>query len=222
MQAQELQKLLEARRTTKVLSGVAHGVSAEQKEDRSTLEAIVGSALETPFHKVAAKQHQESSELKGIQPWRIYALDALACRSLREKLLQEGDDSKIPQMLATAMGLLQVTWLPNPSQRSLSEGELFEPSLDNMEHIAAASCAVQNMLLTATSCGIENFWSTGRWLRGDMVFGWMSIPREEVLLGSIFLFPKNTGDAQVVHSKLRERRSPVEQWSRWVTFPESF
>ena len=213
-----MQEVIETRCTTKVLSEQ----SFDTKECRVELESIIASGGWAPFHKVASKSHTEAENgLSGVEPWRIHALDGTACRKLRSKLLDLGDESKVPQMLASALALFQVTWLPNPPHQSLAEGHLFEASLENMEHIAAASCAVQNMLLTATAHGYDNFWSTGGWLRGEKVFEWLDIPPWEILLGAIFIFPSKLSDeemshSKVVKSKLREHRSEPKGWSRWV------
>lgn len=213
-----LDKIIEARCTTKVLAEE----NFEIQECRVELENIITSGGWAPFHKVASKTHTVNENgLSGIEPWRIHALDGTTCRKLRTKLQDLGDESKVPQMLASALALFQVTWLPNPPQLPLTEGHLFEPSLENMEHIAAASCAVQNMLLSATAHGYDNFWSTGGWLRGEKVFEWLNIPPSEILLGAIFIFPSKLSEKEKTHSKvmkskLRELRSEPKGWSRWV------
>jgi nitroreductase len=213
-----LQQVIKARCTTKVLSDT----NFETQDLRTELESIIAMGGWAPFHKVASKTHLEGeNSLPGIEPWRIHALDSQSCRQLRAKLLELGDDSKVPQMLASALALFQITWLPNPAHGDLAEKHLFEPTLENMEHIAAASCAAQNMLLSATALGYDNFWSTGRWLRGDQVFEWLKIPQQEILLGALFIFPSQLSEIEVnqskiVKSKLRERRGEPKSWSRWV------
>ncbi len=66
-----------------------------------------------------------------------------------------------------------------------------------MEHIAAASAAIQNLLLAATARGISNYWSSGGVLRSAQVFQQLGIPRQQILLGAIFLFPSEIGDAEL-------------------------
>jgi nitroreductase len=181
---------------------------------RETVEALVATAGWAPFHRVAARVHQESGALPSIVPWRFYLLDADGCRALRQALLERGNTSKIPRMLAAATALVQATWLPNPPRGPVTG--LFEATEENMEHVAAAGAAVQNLLLSATARGIRTYWSSGGALRDPEAFGWMGIPTGEILLGSIFLFPSDTGDAEVSPGSHRDRRGAPSDWARWV------
>lgn len=60
-----------------------------------------------------------------------------------------------------------------------------------MEHIAAASTAVQNMLLGATEKNIPSYWSTGGKLRHGVLRDYLEIPADKIMIRSIFLFPKD-------------------------------
>lgn len=168
-----------------------------------------------PFHRACDESHrQEGDTLRGIEPWRFYVLSAEQCRAMAKSLPKE-NAGKIPAMLAAADVLFLATWLPNPPEnQKLAPGQLFDPTLANMEHIAAASAAVQNLLLAATARGIANYWSSGGILRSHSVFEDLQISTREILLGAIFLFPSETADCEVVGSKLRDRRTDSSCWSR--------
>ena len=202
--------VIRARRTTKVLADAP----LPNEGARETVEALVATAGWAPFHRVAARVHTESGGLTSIVPWRFHLLDAPACRALRQALLERGDKSKIPRMLAAAMAMVSATWLPNPPKGPVTG--LFEATEENMEHVAAAGAAVQNLLLAATARGIPNYWSSGGPLRGAEAFGWMGIPAGEILLGALFLFPSETGDAEVNPGSHRDRRGAPTDWARWV------
>ncbi len=204
--------VIRARRTSKVLAAEPLPLPAD--DARQTVEAIVAAAGWAPFHKPAARAHTEAGALASIVPWRLHLLDAPGCRALRQELLRRGDKTKIPPMLGAATALVQATWLPNPP-KGVPAG-LFEATVENMEHIAAASAVVQNLLVAATARGIPTYWSSGGVLRGLDVFGWMGIPADQVLLGSIFLFPPDTRDAEVLPGSHRDRRGPPGDWSRWI------
>lgn len=200
--------------TTKVFS------SEPQPEcgTRETIEELISAAGWAPFHRPCQTEHQIAGGLSGIVPWRMYALDAAACRKLRT-LLPEEASGKMPSMLAAADALVQVTWLPNLQSEDFkaAKGQLFEPTLANMEHIAAASAAIQNFLIAATARGIRSYWSSGgAHLRDARQQELLGIPSGEILLGAIFLFPSETGDLKVVGSKLRQERPEKSKWSRWV------
>ncbi|HEX6039071.1 nitroreductase family protein [Longimicrobium sp.] len=201
--------VIRERRTVKVLADEAFPVT----DVRPVVEELVDVAGWAPFHRVAARTHLEGA-LTSIVPWRFYLVDADGCRALRLALLARGDKSKIPRMLAAASALVQATWLPNPAK-----GEhmgLFEATEENMEHVAAAGAAVQNLLLAAQARGIPNYWASGGALRGADAFGWMGIPTGEILLGSLFLFPTETDGAEVSPGSHRNNRGTPSDWSRWV------
>lgn len=210
MDADRVDDVIRERRTSKVLADEPLPmVSARQ-----TVEELIATAGWAPFHRVAARVHQESGALTSIVPWRFYLLDAPACRALRQALLERGNTSKVPRMLAAATALVQATWLPNPPKGSVTG--LFEATEENMEHVAAAGAAVQNLLLAATARGIRTYWSSGGALRGPEAFEWMGIPAGEILLGSVFLFPSDTADAEVNPGSHRDRRGAPSDWARWV------
>lgn len=207
--ATSVDRVIRERRTTKVLADQPLPVM----DARETVEELVAGAGWAPFHRVAARVHQEGS-LTSIVPWRFYLVDAAGCRALREVLLERGDKSKIPRMLAAAAALVQATWLPNPPKGPVMGR--FEATEENMEHVAAAGAGVQNLLLAATARGISSYWSSGGPLRTPEAFAWMGIPAGEILLGSIFLFPTDVQGAEVVAGTHRETRGAAGAWSRWV------
>lgn len=200
------------RKTVKVLAAEDLPV----RDVRDTLADLVQLAGMAPFHRACEEMHRAEGELAGIEPWRFYIVDAENCRRLKHQIPLE-NAGKIPAMLSAADALIIATWLPN----SGPEGDgLFDPTLGNMEHIAAASAAVQNLLLAATARGIANYWSSGGVLRERAVFQKLNIPDREILLAAIFFFPQETGAAEVASSKLREHRSSANHWSRWITLGE--
>ncbi len=210
MRADVLCEVIRERCTEKVLSSEPFPASSET----TLADRLLELAAWAPFHRPADASHLEGREQSGIMPWRFYVLDAESCRKLRSRLIEK-DSSKIMEMLATADCLVQATWLPNPSQ---DKGEgLFAATLENMEHLAAAGAAVQNLLLGATASGIRNYWSSGGILRTPEVFELLGIPSGELLLGSLFFFPQDVGEATVATSKLRDKRGPLSGWVRRVS-----
>lgn len=208
------------RRTEKVLAERDLPVGNLQSQ-RAQIEAILQLAGQAPFHRACEEQHRQPNNLSGIEPWRFYAVDAAACRTLRRRIPKE-NAGKIPAMLAAADALIMATWLPNRGNAvALEEGEVgFAVSLGNMEHIAAAAAAIQNLLLAATAGGLSNYWSSGGVLRSRSVRELLAIPPTEVVLGAIFLFPKETPGVERATSKLRQHRGTLDKWARWVELPE--
>lgn len=210
---------IRSRRTEKVLADRDLPVTNIDAQ-RGLVDEILTLAGQAPFHRACEEQHRKSGRLTGIEPWRFYAVDAAACRKLRRQIPKE-NAGKIPAMLAAADALIMATWLPNAGQAvPLDDNEPgFAVTLANMEHIAAVAAAIQNLLLAATARGMSNYWSSGGVLRSRTVRELLAIPTEEVVLGAIFLFPKEIGDAELATSKLRQHRGSLDQWARWVELP---
>lgn len=208
----DLDTAIRERVTTKVLADEAFPAK-EKTPDLTPLLELAGMA---PFHRACEDPYRCDGQT-GIEPWRFHCLDAPGCRELRNRLPAE-ETGNIPLMLNSADALIMATWLPNApsSEFELDEKQLFEPTLGNMEHIAAASAAIQNLLLAATSRGIPSYWSSGGVLRTALVYEHIGIASEEILLGAVFLFPNETREARVVGSKLRDKRTQAECWSRQV------
>lgn len=201
--------VIRARRTTKVLAEDA----LPADEMRAVVDVLAEVGGWAPFHHEAAPEHTAGA-LRSIVPWRFHLVGAEGCRALRDALLARGVDNKEPRLLGAAAALVQVTWLPHAGRGE--QADLFAGTEKNMEHIAAAGAAVQNLLLAATARGIRSYWGSGGFLRRPEAFRWMGIPQGEILLGSVYLFPAETGDAEVIPGKLREKRGAPSDWSRWV------
>lgn len=59
--------------------------------------------------------------------------------------------------------------------------------IPQIEEIAAASAAVQNMLLGATALGIASFWTTGGMTHKEALKQHLGLKNEDIVLGLIFL-----------------------------------
>jgi nitroreductase len=209
------EQIAKQRQTTKVISEADFPIS----DERGLVDRLIACAGWAPFHKICSADHRSSGELVGIEPWRFHCLDSKQCRALRLLVIDDPAAGKIPGMLATARAMILATWLPNPPAVPLADAEAFEPTLANVEHIAAASAAVQSLLLAATAAGVSNYWSSGGVLRASQIFNRLDIPTRERLLGAIFLFPSQLPagcKAEIARSKLRLERCAPSAWSRWV------
>jgi nitroreductase len=119
---------------------------------------------------------------------------------------------RIPKLLAGAGALALVTWLPEQT-----DSEALELNHRNVEHIAAASSAIQNLLLTATARGIYTYWSSGGVLNEPEIFDLLGIPQFQRLLGAIFLTPADAPHDENHPGGLRDRRGDPDSWSIWIT-----
>jgi len=203
---------ISTRKTTKVMFDPAAPTGGGT--DREALQDLVALAGWAPFHKPAHRSHWRGS--RTIEPWRFYMADTDTCRSLIGFIEANAEKvGRLPQMLAAAEALVLATWLPNPPEGDDSFDGLFEPTIANMEHIAAASAAVQSFLLAATERGLTTYWSSGGFIRQKPTFEHLGIPTAEILLGALFIFPGEGGDR--IPGGMRDKRSDAPNWSRWVT-----
>lgn len=215
---QPFDEIIKQRRTSKALGDIHHPVTITDPTFRETISEILAVAGCAPYHKPANAMHVTDT-LPSPVPWRFYVLDSAGCNQLLttlQKWVEESGDAiwmrgKIPAMLSAAGALIQATWLPEPTQTDLP----YEPTLLNTEHIAAASAAIQNLLLSATAHNIPTYWSSGGTLRDPKIFDHLGIPPNQQLLGSIFLFPDTT-DAEVFGGKQRDKRENGGAWTQWV------
>ncbi|WP_428329537.1 nitroreductase family protein [Mucilaginibacter sp.] len=83
------------------------------------------------------------------------------------------------------------------------------PKIPQFEEIAAASCAVQNLLLGATSLNIASFWSTGGMALRPAFKEFFKFGEEDAIMGVLYLgyadqYPEG------------KRNTPVEEKITWI------
>ena len=216
MDLDALKQVLQARRTLKVLAEPETPWDVPAPTIREHISELLQAVAYAPFHFVAHTDHCQEP-LTSPAPWRFHMLDGENCRQLLERFKAENvATGKIANMLAAADALVLATWLPDPLDHQ-AEFQEFAATQRNMEHIAAASSAIQNLLLLATAGGWNTYWSSGGFLRSEMVYRWTGIDLQQVLLGAVFLFPSDTASATVKPGANRDRQGPTASWSRWVT-----
>lgn len=227
---EQIDAIIRRRRTTKILREIDHNEplsDAEISQLRTSLKQMLDVAAWAPFHYPAHLEAHRQGPLTSIVPWRFYVLEKPACDQVIDHLRRKASEgaerkwerawnSKIPKLLSGAGALVQATWLPDPC----SQGDRPELSETNIEHIAGASVAVQNLLLAGEARGYRTYWSSGGILRDPEMLSFLGIPVNQLLLGSIFITP--VGMANVVErpGAHREKRGHVSDWSMWVDLQE--
>lgn len=209
-----LNDILTKRVTSKVLADPKNPLPPKGLK-RSEIDEWLNFAGQAPFHHQAERGHK--GDLSSPVPWRMYKFDAAECRALLTYLTENADAGKICDMLAACDAMVLATWTPDLPNGKLDEELLFNGTERNMEHIAAASAAVQNLLLLATEAGWRTYWSSGGVLRTPQIFNRYGISTTEILLGAIFVYPQDVGDAEIKKGKLCDARGKTSDWSRWVS-----
>lgn len=216
------------RKTQKILADKALESATPSEQLQEIINALLELAAHAPYHKRCDEKYTKATQkLNSCIPWRFYVLDTKNCRTLLTYITEQGlKTGKIVNMLAAADVLFLVTWLPDPSEigdtvdntplSKTQEPVPFEGTVKNMEHIAAASAAIQNVLIGATARDIPNYWSSGGQLRNLELRNYLKIPIDEILLGAIFLFPKGIDD-KMVTIKTGAMRNQGKEKTTWST-----
>ena len=224
-----IEQIVRRRKTSKLLLDPSRQADEPLPEEyQEELRQMLESAGWAPFHKPADRVHLQG-DLPSVVPWRFYVLDRTAGKRLNQaikSLAEQQPDSgwsrawssKIPKLVAAAGYLVQVTWLPDPGVNGGSP----ELSERNIEHIAAASAAIQNLLLCAEARGWYSYWSTGGILKEEEILELLGIPTNQKLLGAIFLTPGDLPHDKALPGALRLKRGKVEEWTKWVALESSF
>lgn len=221
-----VEHVIQARKTAKLLRDpdrCSEGSASLPADFRQQVAACVASAGWAPFHKIVDKEAHLQGDLTAIVPWRCYMLAKPMCCAaiayLRQQAQEHPDSkwakawgSKIPRLLAGAGALVLVTWLPDPP----ANGMALELTDNNMEHIAAAAAAIQNLLLAAEARGMSTYWASGGILGDSAMFAWLGIPRNQKLLGAIFLSPADWPHDAQEPGALRDKRGAVADWALWI------
>jgi len=212
------EEAIQKRKTLKLRADPHNPLPVLKGDDyKIVIEQLIQLAGKAPFH-YESHQIRQNEDLPGAEPWRFYVLDCKNCRKLLDSL-NKNTPLKAPegirQMLAAADALIISTWLPEPSRKKT---RTFYPNVKNMEHIAATGAAIQNLLLAATSKGVNAYWSSGGILRKPKVMHFLGVPNEEILVGAVFLFPHQFPDTvETKAGKNADKRGDVRDFMQWIT-----
>lgn len=215
-----IDNIIKKRKTQKVLAEEVWPITTDQTALHQTLDELLDLAAHAPYHKKCDPHHTEG-ELTSCLPWRFYVLDTINCRALLDYISKnEIKAGKVINMLSAADAVLLVTWLPDASEITYEEecNVLFDGNMKNMEHIAGASAAIQNVLLGATARDIPNYWSSAGVLRLEPLRSYIGIPLSEIVLGALFLFPKDSEERDVFikEGQMRNQGKEKETWSKMI------
>lgn len=166
--------------------------------DRSIIEACLEAAIWAPNHKLT-------------EPWEFYVVSGAAKEQLARlraqlKLSKHPDPASEQAQksyrrayteLATVPWAILVTMKVDPDENR------------RQEDYAATSCAIQNLMLTATSHGLGAYWGTGPLLNHPDAHRLLGVPEGRKGVGMVFLgYPAEQPQPP--------RRTPWQEKTRWV------
>lgn len=87
-----------------------------------------------------------------------------------------------------------------------------ETKIPVFEEIAAASAAIQNILIGAEALNLAAFWNTGAMVIKQPMKDYLQLSSEDQVLGFIYLGVKADG----VEASLPVRKTPLQEKVRWI------
>jgi len=218
-----IDQTIKSRKTAKVLAHEPWTPSITKEQQEQLTQELLQLAAHAPYHYTSSDRYKDVKRgLTSSLPFRCYTLTAGDCRTVAQHIEKESIPAgKVQNMFWAADIMMVMTWLPDvfgEQQDPLSlaaEPLPFVGTLRNMEHIAAASAAIQNVLLGATARALPNYWSSGGMLRHKELRSFLKIPLNELVLGCLFVFPKDSDAraADIKPGKLRGQGKALELWS---------
>ncbi|MBK8489118.1 MAG: nitroreductase [Chitinophagales bacterium] len=122
------------------------------------------------------------------QPWRFVVLSGEALQkfaTLREQLYKESTPpekfnenkfNKLSEQVLDSNYVILIGMHRQPTEK-----------IPEWEEIAAVSCAVQNMQLTAFAYGVATFWSTGGMLNHASIKDFMALGEKDLCMGLLYV-----------------------------------
>lgn len=148
---------------------------SDRKIHREQIELMLTNATWAPTHG-------------NTQPWyftvfmdgaRQEMADFLAQTYLKVTPKEEQNDLKLAKLLKRPIqsaAIIAVSMKRDPTEK-----------IKEIEEIEAVSCAIQNLMLTATSYGIGSFWSTPKFIHLPETNDFLKLNDKDKCLGFIYL-----------------------------------
>ncbi len=223
--AARIAAIIKQRQTFKVLAGSpAHQADTETtdsltEEQRLAADAQVVQAIRdagwAPFHYDRAADEM-------AEPWRVEWLSQAMCCEVAANFFQWFDDvkpnNKLPSMLNACGSLVLVSWLPQFADQDSAASLLTEKQRQvDEEHLAATAAYVQNLMLILTAHGFGTYWSSGGQFRTELMRRKLGVDHDGRLLAAVFVdYQVELDSVERLPGKLRERRSPDQQWFKSI------
>lgn len=210
--------IIQARKTVKALGNIRKPSKVPEDFLPRVNDAmcIAGWA---PFHYPVHESHCNRT-MDSPVPWRFYSLNQHSCLKLANCIIHSSSNNinehhNIIRMMGACGAMVLVTWLPEPEDSRRAKNQEARAMI-NEEHLAAASAAIQNLLLSAKAREIDTYWSSGGVLKDVECFDLCGIPDQEKLLGAVFMLPELEKEVEVHSGRLRHKRGNTKQWMKWV------
>jgi len=179
-------------------------------KSRRTVKAFAMNGNKIPNGEIAALlELADWAPTHGFtEPWRfaVYENPAIFCAQHAEIYKQNTTGDDFSESVYNNL-LHQGDKASHVILTTMKRGKL--PKITAFEEIAAASCAIQNLLLAATSLNIASFWSTGGMALKPAFKEFFHLAEEDQIMGVIYLgyadeYPEG------------KRIIPIEEKINWI------
>ncbi len=189
-----------------------HEVSAVIKGRRSVSWAKMNGALipDESIHELLQLAHWAPTHAR-TEPWQffVYTGAALTAFGKAHADLYWQHTAEDKRLEATYNKLLHnVDKTSHLIIAAMKRGS--NPKIPAIEEIAAASSAIQNILLGATAMGISSFWSTGGMTHHPALRQHLGLGDEDIVLGLLYLGYTDEPEKEGV------RNTPVSEKAIWL------
>ncbi len=140
---------------------------------RDVIEKLLSAAVQAPNHY-------------RVYPWRFVALTGDGRKRLGEAMA-ESFRKKFPQVAPEALDKERAKPLRAPLLIAVGVDKPSEPKVDEIENIAAAAAACQNILLAATALGLGAIWRTGDTARDPGIKQFVGFEADQHLIGFLYI-----------------------------------
>ncbi len=135
--------------------------------------------------KLLAAGAQAPNHFK-VRPWRFVVLTGPARERLGDAMAQSFR-AKFPDVPEDALQKERAKPLRAPLIIAVGVDKPAEPKVDEIENIAAAAAACQNMLLAAHALGLGAIWRTGDSARDPHIKQFLGFTPDQHLIGFLYI-----------------------------------
>ncbi len=140
---------------------------------RDVVEKLLSAAVQAPNH------HK-------VRPWRFVVLTGEGLKRMGDVMAASFADRNPG---APSDGLEKTRALPlrAPLIIAIGADKPTDTKIIEIENIAAASAAAQNILLTAWDLGLGAIWRTGEWASNPSVKGFLGFAADQHIIGFLYI-----------------------------------
>ena len=140
---------------------------------RELIEKLLHAAAQAPNHY-------------RVRPWRFVVLTGEG-RNKLGSVMAASQQARHPEFPSEAFDKCRTLPLRAPVVIAVGVDKPSEAKVLEIENVAAAAAAVQNLLLAAHAMGLGAKWRTGEWARDPMVKEFLGFDPDQHLIGFIYI-----------------------------------